>query len=136
MEAFYPGGPEVVGSRREQEEPEGACELCGRAISPLSKHHLIPVTRHAKRRKKKPKLSHEELHKIAFLCRPCHDNIHATFTEKELEVEYNTIEALAAHPDIARHTRWIATKPDGFGAHRAKFSQDRRSKSRRRNSRR
>ncbi len=51
--------------------------------------------------------------RIALLCRPCHRNIHAAIDTKELEREYNTLEALTAHPNIRRFTQWIKNKPHG-----------------------
>lgn len=48
------------------------------------------------------------------ICRPCHSQIHAILTEKELEREWNTIELLLSHPDIAKFAAWISTKPRGF----------------------
>ena len=50
------------------------------------------------------------------LCGACHRQIHRTLTEKELEREYNTIEALLSHPDIFRFVRWIERKPHGVVA--------------------
>jgi hypothetical protein len=40
--------------------------------------------------------------------------VHAVFTEKELEYEYNTLEKLAAQPAIGKFTEWIKTKPEGI----------------------
>jgi len=37
-------------------------------------------------------------------------------TEKELERDYNTVEALLSHPDILRFVRWIERKPHGVVA--------------------
>ena len=41
----------------------------------------------------------------------CHRQIHRTLTEKELEREYNTVEALLSHLGISRFVRWIERKP-------------------------
>jgi len=49
--------------------------------------------------------------RIALLCRPCHRYIHAVLSEKELENQYNTLEALKAHPDIQKFTHWIRKQP-------------------------
>jgi hypothetical protein len=38
-------------------------------------------------------------------------------TEKELEREYNTVEALLSHPDILRFVHWVERKPHGVVAH-------------------
>ncbi len=46
------------------------------------------------------------------ICRDCHRAIHATFTNKQLEREYNTVEALMAHEGFSKMVRFIA-KQDG-----------------------
>ena len=48
---------------------------------------------------------------VILLCRPCHKQIHAVFTESELANEYASIDALAAHPEIARFVEWITRQP-------------------------
>jgi hypothetical protein len=53
------------------------------------------------------------LHRTVPLCGACHRQIHRTLTEKELEREYNTVEALLSHPDILRFVGWIEHKPHG-----------------------
>ena len=91
----------------------GQCELCSRQVRDLTRHHLIPQTRHKNRRNKRDFDRVDVKHCIALLCRPCHSHIHATIANKMLEREFNTVEALAAHPDIHRFVQWIADKPDG-----------------------
>jgi len=36
--------------------------------------------------------------------------VHATIGLKELEREYNTLEQLAGHPEIAKFTNWVRNK--------------------------
>lgn len=91
-----------------------ACELCGRQVSFLTRHHLIPRTRHANKRNKREFDRQEVKGRIAWLCRPCHDHVHALFTEKTLERDFNTLELIAAHPEVAKFVTWIQRKPDGF----------------------
>ena len=91
----------------------GICELCSRQVRELTRHHLIPQTRHSNRRNKRDFERSDVKHRIALLCRPCHAHIHATLPNKQLEREFNTVEALAAHPEIARFVDWIETRPDG-----------------------
>jgi hypothetical protein len=95
------------------EQQTNECELCGRPVQDLTRHHLIPRSRHKNKRNKRVFDRHEVHNRIALLCRPCHRNIHATISIKELEREYNTLEALAAHPDIQRFTNWVKDKPHG-----------------------
>jgi len=93
--------------------PAGSCELCRRGVSVLTKHHLIPRTRHRNRRNKREFDRREVRERIALLCRPCHKQVHALLDEKVLEREFNTVEALAAHPGVARFVAWIEKRPDG-----------------------
>jgi 5-methylcytosine-specific restriction endonuclease McrA len=78
------------------------CPLCERKI-PLSQrdaHHLVPKSKGGRQT--------EYLHRI------CHRQIHALFTETELARQFNSVEALSAHPDIASFVAWVKTKPDDF----------------------
>jgi hypothetical protein len=75
---------------------------------------LIPKARHANKRNKRDFERTEEKQRLARFCRPCHNHVHALFTEKTLEREFNTLASLAAHPDVARFVAWIRTKPAGF----------------------
>ena len=90
------------------------CQLCQRALEPLTKHHLIPRTRHRKKRTQRQFSIADMRTRILWVCRPCHSHIHSVFSEKELESRYNTDEALLAHPSIERFVAWIKTKPAGF----------------------
>jgi len=94
--------------------PSGPCELCGRSVGALTRHHLIPRTRHANKRIKRDFHGAEVKRRIAWLCRPCHDHLHALFTEKTLERDFNTLECLAQHPDVLRFVRWIRKRPSDF----------------------
>lgn len=89
------------------------CELCGRFVREPTRHHLIPRSRHKKKRARKVFDRREMENRIALLCRPCHKNVHAEIANKDLEREYNTLEFLAAHPGVQRFTRWISNKPHG-----------------------
>ncbi len=74
------------------------CPLCRRPNYHPTDHHLVPKSRGGK--------------ETETLCRDCHKAIHATFSNKELETTYNTVEALMAHEEFARMVRFIA-KQDG-----------------------
>lgn len=81
------------------------CGLCGRPIPdgvPASRHHLIP------------KLKGGKGGPVVLLHHICHKEIHATLTEGELARSYATIEALRAHPRLARFAEWVAKRPPGF----------------------
>lgn len=91
-----------------------ACELCGRPSSELTRHHLIPRTRHSNRRTRRQFDRNELSHRILWVCRPCHSHIHASITEKDLERHYHTRERLLDHPEVERFVRWIREKPADF----------------------
>lgn len=84
-----------------------ACELCQRSGLKLTRHHLIPRKRHRQRSCQQRFDREERLTRISILCRPCHNTVHATLTEKELEDRFNTIQTLAAHPEIDKFVRWV-----------------------------
>ena len=89
------------------------CELCGRTVNEVTKHHLIPRTRHANKKNKREFGRTEVRTRLALLCRPCHKQVHAVLTEKQLERNYNTLETLKAHEEIAKFIDWIKDKPAG-----------------------
>jgi len=95
-------------------EAREICELCGREVGFLTRHHLIPRTRHSNKRIKRDFKRVEVKHRIAWLCRPCHDHVHALFLEKTLEREFNTLESLALHPEVKKFLGWIRKKPPDF----------------------
>ena len=81
------------------------CALCGRPIPdgvPASRHHLVP------------KLKGGKGGPVVLLHHICHKEIHATLSEAELARGYATVEALRAHPRLARFIAWVAKRPPGF----------------------
>jgi 5-methylcytosine-specific restriction endonuclease McrA len=93
---------------------EGKCAICGREET-LTRHHLIPRTRHHNKRNKR-EFERATVRQIVGICRSCHSQIHSLLSEKELERGFNTIDKLKAHPGVAKFAEWIATKPRGFKA--------------------
>ena len=91
------------------------CELCGREAHRLERHHLIPRTTHRNKRNKKSFARKDVRGRILMLCSPCHKQLHATFAEKQLEYEYNTLAAIRAHPDIRKFVRWVRRRPADAG---------------------
>lgn len=79
--------------------PPDACPICQRPNFHPSDHHLIPKSRKGK--------------VTETICRDCHRAIHATFTNKELEREYNTVETLLAHEAFAKMVVFIARQDPG-----------------------
>ncbi len=100
------------------DEPEALiCPLCERSMPDGSwnEHHLIPAT--FKGREK------VAMHKI------CHDVLHRTFSEREMEKYYNTIEHLMENEDIQKFVAWVKKKPDDY------YSKTKETKDRKRNRR-
>ncbi len=106
---------EDAGTSRDPSPPpsDGRCELCGRSGTELQKHHLIPRTRHSNRRNKRQFNREEVRSRLAWLCPACHKTVHATLDEKDLEREYNTLDALRGHPEIGRFIAWVRRQPPG-----------------------
>jgi 5-methylcytosine-specific restriction endonuclease McrA len=90
----------------------GTCAICGR-VETLTRHHLIPRTRHHNKRNKR-EFDRFVVKQTVGICRPCHSQIHLLFSEKELERDWNTVEKLRTHPELTKFAQWIATKPRGF----------------------
>lgn len=82
------------------------CELHQGEGYDMSDHHLVPQTRHKNKRVKR-EFDKVERNKKIEVCQPCHSKIHSVFTEKELERDYNTLEKLQVHPEIAKFIVWI-----------------------------
>jgi hypothetical protein len=87
------------------------CELCQRVVVFRTQHHLIPRTTH-RRKKRREGYTQDELNRVIWICAPCHKNIHAVLTEKELAEGYNTIDKLLAYPAIEKFTAWVRKQAD------------------------
>lgn len=90
------------------------CELCGRQVSFVTRHHLIPKSQHKRNRIQKRFSKEEMLGNVAQLCKPCHKYIHSALSEKQLAEEYSDIRALKNQQNIKKFIEWIEKKPDGF----------------------
>ncbi|MEO8439065.1 MAG: hypothetical protein ABI540_02475, partial [Spartobacteria bacterium] len=80
----------------------GPCAIC-EGEERLTRHHLIPRTRHHNKRNFPRPLVQEAIG----LCRSCHSQVHQVLSVKALERDFNTIEKLRAHPEIAKFEAWI-----------------------------
>ncbi|MEL6411428.1 MAG: HNH endonuclease [Pseudomonadota bacterium] len=84
---------------------EPICPLCRRVIPPdalQSQHHLVP------------KLKGGKGGPTVLMHQICHNEIHATLTEAELARDYANVEALRAHPRLAKFIKWVSKRPPGF----------------------
>ena len=80
-----------------------SCSLCERQVpsSLITQHHLTPKARGGKAEHKTP------------LCKPCHKQVHATSSNKELARRYADLEALRNAESLQPFLKWIARqKPD------------------------
>jgi len=79
------------------------CPLCGRPLAqPISKHHLIPLSKGGKDTPTVP------MHQI------CHQKIHAVLTETELKTYYHTIERLQEQEELGKFIKWVKKKEPEF----------------------
>lgn len=94
-------------TRRRRPKDGSPCELCT-VPHPLTFHHLIPRKNHHKTLFRETFGIVEMRARGAWLCRGCHDFIHEHFDEPTLGRRLNTLEALRAEPEIAKHLAWAA----------------------------
>lgn len=67
----------------------------------LTKHHFIPKSCGGR--------STENI------CRTCHRQLHALFTNKELEKELNSVEVLKVNRDVQKYLDWVKDRnPDQY----------------------
>ena len=79
------------------------CALCHREVPShlITLHHLHPKSRGGKAAQRAP------------LCKPCHKQLHATFSNVELEKVYPTLDSLRKAPQLQPFLKWIRKqKPD------------------------
>ena len=87
----------------------GTCVLCERERE-LTFHHLIPRTVHSNKWFRR-RFTREQMAAGLDLCADCHSAIHRFIpSEKELARDYNTLEALLAHPELASFVAWVSTR--------------------------
>ena len=87
----------------DEEELEGVCRLCTRAM-PLTRHHLIPRAAHkAKLKKQVPR---DKLNATVLICRPCHTAIHRMISLEDMATRYNTLEALLNLEGVQKWVKW------------------------------
>lgn len=75
------------------------CELCNRENIETTIHHLLPKEMGGK------------FGPTAHLCIPCHKQIHALYTNKEIAARLTTIPALKEDVKIASFIKWIRKQP-------------------------
>ena len=79
------------------------CSLCQRLVPPelITLHHLTPREKGGKAEHRVP------------LCKPCHKQLHAIFSNKQLAQRYDSIESLRAAPELQTYLAWIRKQKAG-----------------------
>ncbi|ESQ14164.1 MAG: hypothetical protein N838_12600 [Thiohalocapsa sp. PB-PSB1] len=62
---------------------------------------------HSKTRIRKRWTAEELNTRVAWLCRSCHNQVHAVLSEKELADTWNELALLREHPVILRYVEWV-----------------------------
>jgi 5-methylcytosine-specific restriction enzyme A len=83
----------MAGKKEEQH-----CELCGREVQQVSRHHLVPREEGGR------------YGATADLCQPCHSTLQLTFTNRELAILYNSIPALQTAEPLQKYLKWVKDK--------------------------
>ena len=94
-------------------DPPEHCELCQRS-APLTRHHLIPKALHGKTYVRKRFAREERITATLWVCRPCHNQIHRLFSEKDLALTLNNRDALMSDPRLRTFVDRLSSKPAGF----------------------
>src|SRR4051812_15016037 len=91
------------GMREAPERVDERCGLCGRSVPQrlITLHHLKPKQKGGKAEDRTP------------LCRPCHKQLHATYSNAGLARVCPTLDALRQAPELQPFLKWIRKqKPD------------------------
>lgn len=81
-----------------RKKEETVCELCGREVQSLSRHHLVPREEGGR------------YGATAELCQPCHSTVHLTFTNRDLASKYNSMPTLQQAEALQKYLKWVRTK--------------------------
>ena len=78
------------------DQEQAICPLCGAPMDPsvVDSHHLVPDAKGGK--------------ETVDIHRACHRHLHALFTNNELRDFYGTVDALKAHPDVLKFSKWVS----------------------------
>jgi len=93
----------------------GTCPICRRPMlagGPLDRHHFVPKSRGGR--------TATLVHKL------CHRQIHALWTNRELQQEFSDPERIRRDPGMAPFLSWIAGKHPDFHVRTASDAERRR----------
>lgn len=99
----------------------GICELCG-CDADLTVHHLVPKIK----AKNKYREIEDDPSNLIWICRSCHDQIHAIFDNAQLRDIYNTKDKLLSSDEMQKFIKWKIKHPE-FKGH-SKMSNERKRK--------
>jgi predicted HNH restriction endonuclease len=88
------------------EEEENTCALCLREME-CTEHHLIPCSTHQRGWVKRA-YTKEQMDETIPACDNCHRTVHRFFTNKELALEFNTVDKLIANEEFAKYVKWVS----------------------------
>lgn len=77
------------------------CELCERVVDSVTVHHLFPKSQGRRAGRKIYQLPTVQV------CRACHRQLHALFSNKDLARELDSLEKLKAHPAMEKFLSWV-----------------------------
>ena len=85
------------------ERDADVCRLCEREVprGMITLHHLTPRQKGGKAGDRAP------------LCKPCHKQLHATFSNTDLAQLYDSVESLRAAAPLQPFLRWIRKQKPG-----------------------
>jgi hypothetical protein len=80
-----------------EDQADVRCELCGRDVPRrlITLHHLKPKQKGGKAEHRAP------------LCKPCHKQLHATFSNTQLDKLYANLDTLRDAPELQAFLKWI-----------------------------
>lgn len=99
----------------------GHCAICG-CEAELTKHHLVPKSK----AKNKYREIRDDESNLAWVCRTCHDQIHALYSESELRDRLSTLDALLNDEKLKAFADWKRKHPGFEGS--SKMSNRRKSR--------
>lgn len=86
--------------------------MCGRE-QPLTFHHFICRTVHRNKWFRK-RYTREQMQEGVDICRDCHSAVHRFIPdEKVMARQYNTLEKLLEHPQVAGYVEWVRDRGVG-----------------------
>ncbi len=93
----------------------GPCQICGREMllgDSVDRHHWQPKSRGGR--------------EVNYLHRICHRKLHSLFTNKELETEFATPEAVRRHPEMHKFITWVRRQPPEVVLRHRKANKDKK----------